>query len=53
MPDSKVKHDWYQTESHVVIEVRIKGLQPDTVKAEFGATTLRQEFLKNDKCLKA
>jgi suppressor of G2 allele of SKP1 len=40
MPDSKVKHDWYQTETHVVIEVRIKGLKPESVKVEFGPSTL-------------
>ena len=36
----KVKHDWYQTETHVVIEVRVKGLQADKVKVDFGDSTL-------------
>ena len=36
----KVKHDWYQTETHVVIEVRVKGLKPESVKTEFGPSTL-------------
>jgi len=40
MPDTKVKHDWYQTETHVFIEVRIKGLKPESVKTEFGSSTL-------------
>ena len=40
MLDSKVKHDWYQTETHVVIEVRIKGLKPETVKVEFGESSV-------------
>ena len=37
---SKVKHDWYQTETHVVIEVRVKGLKPESVKTEFGPSNL-------------
>ena len=36
----KIKHDWYQTETHVVVEVRIKGLKSDEVKVEFGAASL-------------
>ena len=40
MLDGKVKHDWYQTETHVVIEVRIKGLKPETVKVDFEESTL-------------
>ena len=28
----KIKHDWYQTESTVVVEVRIKGLNKEQVK---------------------
>ena len=28
------KHDWYQTEANVVIEVRIKGLKEDQVEVE-------------------
>lgn len=31
----KIKHDWYQTETTVVIEVRIKGLNKDQVTVEF------------------
>jgi len=37
---SKAKHDWYQTETHVVIEVRVKGLKPESVKTEFGPSNL-------------
>ena len=36
----KVKHDWYQTETHIVIEVRVKGLKPEGVKTEFTTSTL-------------
>ena len=31
----KIKHDWYQTETTVVIEVRIKGLNKEQVSVEF------------------
>lgn len=31
----KIKHDWYQTESTVVVEVRIKGLNKEQVSVEF------------------
>jgi len=31
----KIKHDWYQTETTVVVEVRIKGLNKDQVTVEF------------------
>jgi len=31
----KIKYDWYQTESTVVIEIRIKGLNKDQVSVEF------------------
>jgi hypothetical protein len=31
----KIKHDWYQTESHVVITILAKNVQQDGVKVEF------------------
>ncbi len=37
MPEPKVKHDWYQTETTVVVEVRLKGCTQDKVKADFGS----------------
>eukprot|EP00088_Acartia_fossae_P024150 TRINITY_DN25111_c0_g1_i1.p1 TRINITY_DN25111_c0_g1~~TRINITY_DN25111_c0_g1_i1.p1 ORF type:complete len:399 (+),score=81.37 TRINITY_DN25111_c0_g1_i1:72-1268(+) len=40
MPVPKIKHDWYQTETHVIIEVRIKQLKADDVKIDFSPTTL-------------
>ena len=40
MPAPKIKHDWYQTETHVVVEVRIKGLNPAEVKVTPEVTTL-------------
>jgi len=33
--EPKIKHDWYQTETTVVVEVRIKGLNKDQVTVEF------------------
>ena len=32
MPTPKISHDWYQTETQVVVEVRIKKLSADMVK---------------------
>jgi len=40
MPVPKIKHDWYQTETHVIIEVRIKKLDPKEVKVDFHPTSL-------------
>ena len=40
MPVPKIKHDWYQTETHVIVEVRIKKVDPAGVKVEFTPTTL-------------
>lgn len=40
MPIPKIKHDWYQTETQVVIEVRIKGLKPDEIKIEIETTSV-------------
>jgi len=40
MPVPKIKHDWYQTETHVIIEVRIKKLDPKDVVVEFQEVSL-------------
>ena len=40
MPVPKISHDWYQTETQVVVEVRIKKLKADECKIEIGETTL-------------
>ncbi len=45
IPEQKIKHDWYQTETTVVVEVRIKGLKQDHVQVEFD----RQELNVNAK----
>jgi suppressor of G2 allele of SKP1 len=36
----KIKHDWYQTESYVVITVLAKNTKQDQVKVEFGEETV-------------
>ena len=36
----KLSHDWYQTETSVVVEVRAKGLKADDVIVEFSETGL-------------
>merc|ERR1719500_483360 len=40
MPVPKISHDWYQTETQVVVEVRIKKLKADECKIEIGETNL-------------
>lgn len=32
----KIKHDWYQTESHVIITILAKNTKENGVKVEFG-----------------
>jgi suppressor of G2 allele of SKP1 len=32
----KIKHDWYQTDSHVIITILAKNMKQDGVKVEFG-----------------
>ena len=36
----RITHDWYQTETQVVIEIRIKKLAADMVKVDIGDTSL-------------
>ena len=36
----KITHDWYQTETQVVIEVRAKKLKAEQVKVSFASTSL-------------
>ena len=36
----RITHDWYQTETQVVIEIRIKRLAADMVKVDIGDTSL-------------
>jgi len=40
MPVPKVSHDWYQTETHVVVEVRIKKLSADVCNIDMEETSL-------------
>ena len=40
MPVPKISHDWYQAETQVVVEVRIKKLKADECKIEIGDTDL-------------
>ena len=36
----RITHDWYQTETQVVVEIRIKKLAADMVKVDIGDTSL-------------
>lgn len=36
----KIKHDWYQTDSHVIITILAKNTKQDGVKVEFGEEAL-------------
>lgn len=38
--EHKIKHDWYQTETSVVVEIRIKGCNKDTVKVDMAEREL-------------
>merc|ERR1740131_727019 len=40
MPVPKISHDWYQTETTIVVEIRIKKLSAETVKIEMEPTSL-------------
>jgi len=40
MPVPKISHDWYQTETQVVVEVRIKKLKADECKIQITETGL-------------
>jgi len=40
MPVAKISHDWYQTETTVVVEVRIKKLSGENVAVEIQEATL-------------
>jgi len=40
MPEPKIKHDWYQTETAVVVEVRIKNLKKEDVNIDFQPQSL-------------
>jgi suppressor of G2 allele of SKP1 len=33
---SNIKHDWYQTESHVFVTILAKNTKEENVKVEFG-----------------
>jgi hypothetical protein len=37
---TKIKHDWYQTGSHVIITILAKNTKQDGVKVEFGEETV-------------
>ena len=40
MESGRVKHDWYQTETSVVVEVRLKGCRSEDVKVDFAPRSL-------------
>lgn len=40
MPTPTIKHDWYQTETNVVIEIRLKKMKNDDVTVEISESAL-------------
>jgi len=40
MPVPKIKHDWYQTETNVIIEIRIKNMKKEAVQVEISEKSL-------------
>lgn len=40
MPVPKIKHDWYQTDTHVVITILIKNMKKEDVKLDTTETTV-------------
>eukprot|EP00053_Salpingoeca_punica_P010220 m.92052 g.92052 ORF g.92052 m.92052 type:complete len:348 (+) comp15319_c0_seq1:134-1177(+) len=36
----RIQHDWYQTDTHVVVTVLVKNLKPEDVTCEFASHTL-------------
>lgn len=43
-----IKHDWYQTDSHVTVNVLVKNQDKDKVKVTFGDTFLNISFPSED-----
>ncbi|XP_050039288.1 protein SGT1 homolog [Dermacentor andersoni] len=37
---AKIRHEWYQTESHVTITILLKNQKPEDIKANFTDTTI-------------
>lgn len=42
MPTPKIKHDWYQTEAHVIVTVLAKNTE--NVKVVYGETTVSTTY---------
>lgn len=40
MPVPKIKHDWYQTETHVIITILIKNQKKEDIKVDFTEKTI-------------
>ncbi len=40
MSDGKIKHDFYQTDAHVTVEIRVKGLKAEDVNVDFSEQSL-------------
>lgn len=40
MPVPKIKHDWYQTDTHVVITILIKNMKKEDIKLDMSDTTV-------------
>lgn len=43
----KIRHDWYQTESHVIINILWKKVNPDDFKAKYEDDSVSANFSCN------
>ncbi|KAI8483851.1 Suppressor of G2 allele of SKP1 [Branchiostoma belcheri] len=43
-PPVSKRHDWYQTETHVIVTVMIKGMKKEDVQVDYDTTTLSAVF---------
>ncbi|XP_032878193.1 protein SGT1 homolog isoform X2 [Amblyraja radiata] len=48
MTARQIKHDWYQTDSHIIITIMIKNANKDDVKVEFAEKSIELKMKKTE-----